>query len=290
MKKLVVLLFTLPLFFSCEKEVTNIELPEAEPKLVVGCFLSPDNSYTSVTVSTSVPIFGQNNNGSSSSSYIENATVVLSDGINSCQLVYDNFFMRYEVNSSIFPIISGKTYTLSVTASGYKNVFASCTVPQSKVATASATINQNNSSGYSSTSMKIKWTDIVGENNYYRTSIKYIGVDLNNITDTIYQQYISYNNPVFTDKNNDGGELYSSFEYLSNIGDNVYFSSSTGNYTLKGYEIEIANIESNYYLYQKTLNSYAGDNPFAEPSLIYSNIQNGLGVMGAYRSFKFNLF
>jgi hypothetical protein len=60
---------------ACEKIVTNVDLPDYEAKLVVQCFLSPENENIEVFVSESVPIFSTTQPGSTNS--IINATVRL---------------------------------------------------------------------------------------------------------------------------------------------------------------------------------------------------------------------
>ncbi len=43
-------------------------------------------------------------------------------------------------------------------------------------------------------------------------------------------------------------------------------------------------VTEDYYLYLKSYSSqiYFEDNPFSEPVQIYTNIENGAGLMGAY--------
>jgi len=44
----------------------------------------------------------------------------------------------------------------------------------------------------------------------------------------------------------------------------------------------LLNVDVHYYKYHKSLSSNNEDNPFAEPTLIYTNINGGLGVFAAY--------
>lgn len=287
MKKLFFIILLSAILFSCEKEATNIDLPSTKSKLVIGCFLSPDDKTIYVSITASSPIFGQNPNGNSVG-VIPNASITLSDGNTIAPLAYDAANEIYKINASLFPIISGNTYTISASASGYDNVSGNCTVPISIVSSASAYITTGNDFAKK---LRIKWQDISLEKNYYKIKIKYVCID-STINDTVYIDRSSFyfgdskEKTTFSDNGYEGKELYAEFEAIHSIG-NVMYGFYNNTYILKSYQIEILNLEINYYNYQYSVENYSAEDPFSEASFIYTNIDKGLGVMGAYNPYKF---
>src|SRR3972149_9782654 len=73
----------------CEKDVTNIKQPETKPKLVAGCFISPQDTLIIVTLTRSNPIFGTGHNDSNNLS-VTDASVIISNGINSVVIPYNS--------------------------------------------------------------------------------------------------------------------------------------------------------------------------------------------------------
>jgi len=56
-------IITLLMLTSCEEIVTNVKnLPKIEPKLVISSFISPQDTFIKVTVSSSTPILGDHAN------------------------------------------------------------------------------------------------------------------------------------------------------------------------------------------------------------------------------------
>ena len=82
------------------------------------------------------------------------------------------------------------------------------------------------------------------------------------------------------DKGKDGQVLTANFKYIE---------SGAMNSPI-GFEIILMKVDVNYYNYYKTLNNYADGDPFAEPVILFSNIQNGLGVFCNFQTEKRRLF
>ncbi|MEO6903583.1 MAG: DUF4249 domain-containing protein [Bacteroidia bacterium] len=276
MTRIFLLLFTLSVFASCEKEVTNIQLPETKSKLVLGCFLVPSDTVINVTITKSMPIF--NNTSTKAEVFVENASVTISDGVNSAILPEKGFGL-YQVNSKIFPIIEGKEYTVSASASSYDNVYGKCTVPKS-VAAVNASLNGPiNTVG---SSIELKWQDIPNQNDYYIVSVYGFSVnDSLSKSDTVYN-YVFYSDEPYKDNGKDGHEMSISIKLKK--------AYEKKGYSFKGYSITIFNLEYNYYMYLKSFNKYNNNdpsNPFSEPALVYTNVDKGLGVVGGYTRFNF---
>src|SRR3954465_15511204 len=98
MKKYLVLAVISFLIVTCTKKAT-IKLPPNEEKLVVTCFLSPDENYINVVVRLSKPKFGAQQNTSSSTGDVEDATVTVSDGSESVNVPYQQLLNFYSVDA-----------------------------------------------------------------------------------------------------------------------------------------------------------------------------------------------
>lgn len=277
------------LIFSCKKEAT-VKLPKQENKLVVTCFISPDDTLINASVQTSIPKYGY---GTTNADEITDATVVLSDGINSVTLLFDNDLYSYVISSAAMPIISGKTYYLTVTTPDGKTVSANTTVPYGRLSiqsvnTALKTNNNNNGSPY-------------GNYTYFDYDLNIAVNDLADQTTFVelyFQNMTSSKTPTYnappqdsasidtyyaaaTDPFFDTDEHASKSVYIYKYTGSIYSSDSL----LEAYvRVSALNCSREFYLYNESVTSSAtnGDNPFAEPVLIYSNIKNGFGCFGAY--------
>mgnify|MGYP003444346138 FL=1 len=99
--------------YSCVKEVKNIKLPPSDPKLVVGCFISPQDTLIALTLKRSSPLFGSGN-GSSQHEPVTGASVIISGNAGSVQLNYNSKRKQYEASKKTFPISGGETYNLTI--------------------------------------------------------------------------------------------------------------------------------------------------------------------------------
>jgi len=260
----------------CKKEVTGVKLPQVNPELVVGCFFSPQDTILVLTLSRSNPVFGTDHNLLTlvNSLVIPDASVILSDGTNSATLTYNFSHYQYELKASLFPIMSGKTYYLNVSTPKGENVSASCTVPLSNLS--SFTVDFVDTASERKV-INVKWNDIPSQTNYYRVFGQLVVQD-GEEKDTSYNNMRS---SVTNDAGRDGQEMSLEMQVR-------YDMTQTDNgvkYTdvLIGYDVYLLNIDAEYYNYQYSLDHYSGDDPFAEPSPLYTNINGGLGVFGAYQ-------
>jgi hypothetical protein len=279
------LLGLLSFMAGCEKDATNVDLPETNPKLVLGCFISPQDTLITVEVGRSNPIFGNNHN-TSGHLYVLDASVTLSDGSTSIVLPLVNTGVQqgtYIINASLFPISPGTTYYLTVTTPQGENVSASCTVPISNVTTMSLDYTDTVPSDSYNDPINVtaKWQDIPGQVNYYRVygSMLMEGEHISNgwtVKDTSNSEMYGNNfKSLINASDKDGSQL--SFRL-----DGYYFGDGF-NTRIVGYGIYILNVDLNYYNYQKSLENYSYGDPFSEPSPIYTNVNGGLGVFAGYQ-------
>lgn len=268
MKKII---YFLPIFFlaftSCEQDA-NVDVPEVDPKLVINCFITPQDSILRANISMSMPVFGSTTNNGP----ITDATVTLYGNSSSVVLSYNANTYSYEASSAAFSILAGNEYHIVASVPSGLNADAYTTVPSAPVnftSSMSDTITNQDQSGYEGQArITYSFSDPGGQQDFYRLVPYHI----------IYSQWSIDTNfqragwELFTDENADGTTIsrnFTSYYYAYN-GDSIvaidlYFMH--GNY--------------DYYSFHKSIENYSGDNPFAEPTLIYSNVNNGLGIFAA---------
>lgn len=255
---------------ACTKDA-DVKLPVVTPKLVVTSFLSPQDTLIIATVSLSQPLY--NNTNAQNYSVVNNATVQLSNGINTCTLSYDSINNYYSISAALFPITVGTTYHLTVTTPDGKNINASTTIPNansSLTATTNATTNQNNGNEYF---IDAKWNDASGTEDYYRL-VYYSKYFDTNISDTTYYLSSSDN---FTDSGKDG-TLLSTNMSIYDFGDPNAQDSG---------ELCLVHASKEYYLYHTKIRDAVDSNgPFSEPVIMYTNINGGFGVFAGFNQFK----
>jgi hypothetical protein len=253
--------------------VENVNLPKSKPKLVIGCFISPQDTILKATVTNNFPI------GSvvTGNGLVKDASVILSDGNSSINLNYTDSSESYTVPANLFMITPGKTYYLTITTPSGLTAKAQCTIPPTKNTSLDFSIDSVPSNYYGGYyHIKPTWTDILGETNYYR-----IYAELENRD--VYYSYVYYNSfysnngdlDVITDSNNDGQKM--SIKYLECYYSHYGYKSTINTYLLT--------IDKNYYEFERTSQSYA-DDPFSDPVNIYTNIEGGLGVFAGYQIYK----
>ncbi|MEO5642173.1 MAG: DUF4249 domain-containing protein [Bacteroidia bacterium] len=270
------------LFSSCEKDA-GIALPETPPKLVLVSFITPQDTILSVTVKRSQPIFESYSVNTSSA--VTDATVIMAGSSGSVQLVYNLQRECYEIASTVLPVIAGNSYTLTVTTPRGESVKAETTVPyHSGVAGFSVTMTDSasNDMGFIqiSTDFNYSMTDYAGEENRYRffSAVVLLDTLTNDTTD------FRYMNQLFTDNNKDGQQIQSSLH-----GDWANYDPANTQKVI-GYDCWMFNVNKDYYNYHNSLYNYSGDDPFSEPTIIYTNVDGGLGVFAAANGSKIRIY
>lgn len=302
MKTVLSLLSALILFASCETLVTDIpeaRLPKATSKLVVHCFISPQNPRIDVVVSESMPIFSKSE---AHEGVIEDAVVRIADGTHEVTIPFDTSRQMYSISQDKFPLTASKTYSLFV-SDGTRQVSAKCTVPKNAPAIKSYQIDTTMSSNAyredTALTLKMSWQDIPADTNYYRVKaaadIEYSVLDAKSkekrLRDEFYftWEQMSGSNEWQSDRNLDGAVLWSpkgktympSFPPVeSKDGVSKPFFPK---WRLISVTMMVYNTDVNYFKYHRSLQQRMDtENPFTEPGVIYSNIEGGLGCFGAY--------
>lgn len=320
MKIFVSFLVSIFLLTSCKSLVTDIDIPYSD-RLVVQCFLSPQDTLIEVSVTQTAPVIGDILEGAERYPNIQNATVVLSDGQKSVTIPYlskqlpssydaDGEYVyttraRYFLSAKNFPIIAGKTYSLKISAPNFTSVESSCIIPTKVVAEKDISATQEILSGtdrrgnpISYPSIGVKFLDIPNDESFYSVGQffyqKGTYKDASNNTKLRINWTTKYE--YIADKGQENQTLltqafdlrsYNNWGTFGGTGNNG--GGQGGNNlvvtpTERYVEVYVANTDKAYYYYNTAIDKIrkANGNPFAEPVLTYTNIKNGLGVMAGY--------
>ncbi|PSL25287.1 DUF4249 domain-containing protein [Dyadobacter jiangsuensis] len=304
----IIFIFLTLFLVGCESLVTDVDkgdLPQVESKLVVQCFISPQSARINVVVTESIPLFAEPD---LKGGVIPNAVVKLSDGTREAVIPFDTANQLYSADKSVLAILPGKTYFLSV-VNGIRSVKATCTVPATAVVPTTYKIDTSFSGSISARdtllTVKYNWNDISGQTNYYRVRA---ALDLEysvpeevsaggEFKERRVRNRFNFNwddtigrNDFRSDVNLDGTEFSSPIGRV-NLPDPLSYSSNGAVYTsypkskIISITMEVYNTDEHYFKYHRSVQTRGdSDNPFVEPSLIYTNIEGGLGCFAAYNS------
>ena len=279
-------------FGSCtnlRNEVDPSLLGVQPTQLVVSSFLSPQDTILAVKVTRSNTVVGDSISLLQTGNTVIDATVTLSDGSKSVVLPYNNRSTGdttrnqtyYSINAKLLPIVVGRTYTLTVAATNGQRATSTCTIPAAVPPTVIDTIRVNQRPA-----IRVSWQDPAGQANYYQVN----GIFRSILASCKACQNESYstlsfdddNRGLFSDAGLDGTVIPSGRALLTFNS----ASSSFSQYRTASVTIDLMSIDQNYYQFQEAVirQRRSRNNPFAEPVLIPSNIQGGLGCFGGYNN------
>lgn len=265
------MLSLLSVTYSCIEVAKNIDLPESTPKLVVQSYLSPSDSAVALILSWSKPTNGIA--ATEEYKYETNAVVKIIDGSNEYILNYNPTYKCYFTTQNQVNIIPGKEYKLSVEVPNNQKIYASCTIPTLPNIKVELISFDSSATEWGEMQYikKFRYTNLsTNENNKYFVFTR-IGKSLDyntNDTITIY----GYND---IEKIEKGKSItFSYYDYS--------YNDSPYNTRFPDDSIIVYQVDESYYRYHLSLYNNTDGDPFAEPSITYSNVQNGLGVFCAY--------
>lgn len=291
--KITFLSFIIIPFFSCEEEVA-IDIDEEEQKLVLNTWLKPDEN-PEVQVSYSSFIFDKTGEG-----FLNNAKVVMLENgseIGELNHYEDGFY----ANENII-LTEGTDYQFEVSHADYKTVFSKERIPtkiKDDEVEISYEINPNgNHSNYSYVStINFRIRDNPEEENYYLARIAQIETYWNAREEdtTTYKNYI-YMEPIDPQTRdtflpNSGGhfvlsdDIFNGKEYEMKLGAfndlrSYEYQEDSAFYQSVYHEIEFHKINRALYLYLISIDNNQYPGPFTEPTQMYSNVENGYGIVG----------
>ncbi len=282
MRKLFYILpFGLFLFVSCEQDA-NVDIPLTPPKLSVSCYITPQDSIIRAKVTLSNPVFGttsMNPNGE-----VTDATVTLFGNSTSTQLVYNSTTEYYEVLASVFPIIGGNDYRLAVTDPSGRRAEGSTSVPLTPPAGFQCSVTDSvyqYDPFYEQGESKFTYSfaDPGGINNYYRLVIYNVHVDGFSGDTTLQRSGWD----IFSDDNADGTTISKSTTMY-------YYNYMASGDSLIAYDVWLISGNYDYHRFHTSIYNYSGgEDPFSEPSMIYSNIEGGLGIFAGANGTKLRI-
>lgn len=274
--------FILMLIAGCETNA-DVNLPEYPAKLVLSGFITPQDDTIRIRVRRSQPIFQQSNTNVADP--VTDAIVTLFGNNTSVQLMYNSNNQYYQISSTAFPIFAGNTYRIVVQTSRDATVDAETTVPLNPPSnfnpSANYTTDTTSNPGLIEINADLRYafTDLQGERNYYMIySLAQVYDSL--LADTLPDiSFISLEN----DNNRDGNAINGVEQFSFN---NTF--PQTGR-VLLGTSISVLNASREYYEFHKSvLSGNNGGDPFSEPTLIFTNVNQGYGVFaGANRVTRF---
>lgn len=276
MKQLLTLSTIFGLLSGCET-VVDIEVPLESRLVVVNSHLSND-SVISVHLSLSNHILN-----SEPYPLVKNATVVIRDDQD--QLIETlPFGPSSELYKGSSKAVPGRQYFLTVDVPGYDQVTSTGTVPQ-PVPITKVSIDSMATDSNGRIPIEIFFKDPAGQKNYYELTVRSTSFWVDpNTNDTIEYDYpiqFEANDPLVESQNTPGSSLFEDVffdgqDHKITVRVFGYYDPNTSAYVI------LRTMSEDYYKYLKSTalqNDVAG-NPLAQPVLVFSNINNGIGIFG----------
>jgi len=282
MKKLFPLLCLLLAGSACRETLVSTADLNIPVKLVVGCFINPQDDTLYATVTLSKPLYKRNNNPNEFES-VTNATVQISNGSNTANFTFNNNLQQYILPTADFSIAAGSTYNLTVSTPDGKRVTSSTTVPASQNFNHTVTItpivpvDENGRRAL----LDARWQGVPGPDRYYRFiyGIRTHGGFFEN---EYWPNSDAWNTAQFFSDAQQENRL---FRFRENI--YLGWAGEPGNETTTAVTALLQELDVHSYRYFTSvaaqLNTIGG---FSEPVVIYSNIEAGLGCFGSNFQYK----
>ncbi len=273
MKKI---LFLLPIFLfcACEVELKTDKLVGSN-QLVVNALLN-DMDPVSLTVSNTIPL-----GDTLKPQPISNASVTITDEANVVHtLAWNGFTKQYE---DTLVLKKEKSYMLKVKVTGFPEAFAILTVPRTGSSTTPSWKDSVSFDvdGFPLGEIAMNINDNGAEENAYRISLEYwdpLPAEWKRLkavlTDGALAQVMitSDDGSVILRDNLFNGKVQE-LRFTTPFG----YSSQTPKF-----RVTLENLSEDYYNYFHSLENYVnGSGVFSEPSPVFSNIQNGVGIFAA---------
>ncbi|GAB2521403.1 DUF4249 domain-containing protein [Spirosoma aerophilum] len=285
---------------SLRNEVDPEQLGLEQAKLVVSGFLCPQDTVLTIKVTRSNTVVGDSLSLLQTGNNITDATVTIADGNQSVRLLYNNLKQGvdttkqfyYSASTRLLPILAGHTYSLTVTTANGQRATSTCTIPQAvdptviKFDSLAETQNRRPTERYY---IRVNWQDPAGQANAYQVAGIFRYTTKTNVREEAYTS-LSFDDDrrgLFTDDGLDGTIIPSGRAFITpNSSTSTLQTGFFNQYNTASVTVSLLSVEQSYYRYQEAIirQRRSRNNPFAEPVLIPSNIQGGLGCFAGYNN------
>lgn len=254
--------------------VDIIDLPDASPQVVVYSMITPADSIE-VQVKWANPIQAQiplDQTG------IANARVVMYHGQDSLVVPPLKQAGRYRVSQAIFKIRAGEEYRLTVKVQGQPTLRATCRVPSSAAVFSKISVKQITYEGEWQVSKE--WQGVAKPNEIigYAVAETYTSIEVPIARSQLYDpRTIKHTNYLYFDDT----MIFSSSDYK-------YTSVTPWHFTLITFDKNAHEFTRMSWIMKDAQSYGEEDYLFAFRGLVppFTNIENGLGVFGAYLTTK----
>lgn len=273
------------------ESITEIEVPEHEPQLVM-------RAYFSATYGEEYGYYirlGHTLGILDTTEYqeVNDATITLYE-----EGVLKTKFEKTEEDSYWYQaenigLVEGENYTLKVNSPSYGSIEATQKLPK-KIPIISATYEADaavDRYGNRGDEITLQFQDPAGEKNYYTvsviTTLRFEGPDTSFVSHNWTAGFVSPVDPLLEDFNqlyltdaSFDGETYTTRFSLDLFKAGTIEIGGAKNLTPEKLNVRLASISKDWYLFQKTLFAFREnkDNPFAEPVVIHGNVEGGSGI------------
>lgn len=274
----ILFLFSLLILGGCKNLISDVEGLKVEPKLVLFGVISPEMDTMVVRVHKSWPLSTPKPGMYGSYSPVENATVKLKSSTAEAVLNYHYRKQAYIIPASQFPIEPGRTYRLEVTAPGGFEVWAECKVPTAMSNPLEVTKVDKFTSvnWFQERALSLRLPDIPGKGHFYFVELarRFRGSYPGGPSEGFDRIGFESGEKFLTDANKDGTYfLFRTFRFeLWPPRDTLILYSAL--------------TDEHFFRYHQSVTFFSDDNPFGEPTPVYSNVVGGLGVFAACRERK----
>jgi hypothetical protein len=258
-------------------QVVEVDVPEHEPALAITSTLANSDSILWAYVTNSVGILEPDNPGG-----IEDATVELyKDGslFQTLSHIQQGYY-GWEIESALGD--SEAEYELRVSKDGFTSVFARQIMPR-QVAIKEAIYEKDGTvdfDGERVDELIVRFDDKGAEDNYYKLTAK---VTFQDSDGNSYESdlYLDTNDPSLQDTYD--GLYFSDGVFNGNEAEirlyayGIYIDEDPA-YINPKVVFELSHLTKDKYFREISVYNYDPENPFAEPTIIYSNIENGYGI------------
>ena len=294
----IIFIFTIILNTGCEKFtqglVVELDIPEHEPVLTPYCFINDAD--------TSILVILQKSQGAledAETGYIDNATVELYKNgtfwntipYNSSDTTLNSGVYELPMDAAFANEGYGDSYELRVSAPDFETTSATQIMP---TPISIKEVQFSNNAGVSQFgnlqhNLKVVFDDPKDEENYYIIHVNSQYFVLND-GDTISNTTTYGTGPFTTNPSVEQGyggsviisdKLFDGQTYSADLGIYQYFGNQGVDLDLTAFfKITLLSVTRDEYLYQKSLITYSNSSNslFAEPTLLHTNMDNGLGV------------